>query len=154
MPIEVSMLFWRSDCLFDLIRGIKNKPTREWTCTHLNEIKSFSLTNVITRLASSFGTGNSAFRIPTIRSPSLLPKASKIKCGYCSETVLDALVETSCRSTTLWSVMESVGPCGRCETMSASGTPRVSWTKRRSVMFWARQVWRRSRRTVFPLLRR
>jgi hypothetical protein len=38
--------------------------------------------------------------------------------------------------------------------MRASGTPLVSWIKIRSVMFWARHVWRRSFKTVFPRFKR
>ena len=78
--------------------------------THLNEMKSASLMKVMTRLASSFGTGNSALRIPITLSPSFVLNCSKIKWGYCSETVESALEETSCRRVTLCSVRESVGP--------------------------------------------
>jgi hypothetical protein len=77
-----------------------------------------------------------------------------MRCGYCSETVLSAFELTSCRSTTLDSVIDNVGPWGRCETIRASGTPRVSWTRIRSVMFCAKHVWRRSLSTVFPRFRR
>lgn len=78
--------------------------------TYLNEMKSLSFAKVMTRLASSLGTGKSAPRIPFTRSPNLLPKPSKIRCGYCSDTVLSAFELTSCRSTTFDKVIDRVGP--------------------------------------------
>jgi hypothetical protein len=118
--------------------------------THRNEIKSLSLANVMTLFASSFGTGNSACKIPLTLSPRRVENPSKIRWGYCSDTVELALDDTSWRSTTLWSVMEIVGPWGRCETMSASGTPRCSWIITRSVIPWAWHAGTRSRMTVLP----
>lgn len=55
--------------------------------TYLNEMKSFSFENVIILLLSSLGTGNRYFRQSRILSPNLELKFSKIRCGYCSETV-------------------------------------------------------------------
>jgi hypothetical protein len=54
------------------------------------------------------------------RLPRRDSKPSKTRCGYCSETVEDECEAMSCRRTTLWSVKKTVGPCGKCETMSAS----------------------------------
>jgi len=122
--------------------------------THLKLMKSFSFANVITRLASSFGTGNSAFNIPVTLSPSVVLKPSKTRWGYCSLTVLVAFELTSCRRVTLWSVSERVGPCGRWEIIMASGRPRVSCRRIRSVTFWERQAGMRERITVLPRLRR
>jgi hypothetical protein len=136
----------------------KKTQQKEWgetdSTTYRNDMKSFSLANVITLLASSFGTGNSAFKIPETLSPSFVLNPSMTRCGYCSLTVLVAFELTSWRSTTLCNVNERVGPCGRWEMMSASGTPRVSCKRRRSVTFCEEQACRRSGRTVFPLLRR
>jgi len=130
------------------------QPWHWSTRTYRKEIKSSAFANVMTRLASSLGTGNKAPKIHLTRSPSLLPNPSKIKCGYCSDTVLSAFELTSCRRVTFDNVIESVGPWGRWETMRASGTPLVSWIRIRSVMFCARHVWRRSFKTVFPRFRR
>jgi len=47
--------------------------------THLNEMKSFSFANVITLLASSFGTGNSAFIIPITLSPNFVLNPSNTR---------------------------------------------------------------------------
>ena len=81
--------------------------------THRNEMKSFSFENVMTRLLSSLGTGNRYFRQSLTLSPSLELKFSKIKWGYCSETVDDRYDSMSWRRVTLWSVKYSVGPCGK-----------------------------------------
>jgi hypothetical protein len=121
---------------------------------HLKEMKSLSFINVMTRFASSFGTGNNALKIPMTLSPSCVLNPSKIKCGNCSLTVLVACDETSCRKTTLCRVIDRVGPCGRCEMMSASGTPRCSCTRMRSVMLLERQAGMRSDMVVFPRFRR
>ena len=94
--------------------------------THRKLTKSFSFANVITLLASSFGTGKSARRIPMTLSPSFVENPSNIRLGYCSETVLVAFEETSCRRVTLCRVRDKVGPWGRWEMIMASGRPRVS----------------------------
>ena len=47
--------------------------------THLKEMKSASLANVMILLASSFGTGNKAFNIPETRSPNFVLNPSNIK---------------------------------------------------------------------------
>lgn len=51
-------------------------------------------------------------------------------------------------------VSDRVGPWGKWDIMSASGTPRVSCRRRRSVTFWDMQACKRSGRTVFPRFRR
>lgn len=56
--------------------------------TYRNEMKSFWFAKVMTRFASSFGTGNRKRSALRTRSPSRPPKPSKIRCGYCSLTVL------------------------------------------------------------------
>ena len=69
--------------------------------TYLKEIKSSSLEKVMTLLLSSFGTGKRYFKQSRIRSPSLELKFSKMRCGYCSETVEDLYESMSCRRLTL-----------------------------------------------------
>ena len=73
------------------------------TDAYLNEMKSFSFANVITRLLSSFGTGNRYFRMSRMRSPNFELKFSKMRCGYCSETVDDRYDSMSCLKATLCS---------------------------------------------------
>ena len=57
--------------------------------------------------------GNRFFNILTVRSPSLVEKPSKTRCGYCSLTVPLKLPGISPRNTTLWSEKEAVGPWGK-----------------------------------------
>ena len=81
--------------------------------TDLKLMKSAWLANVMTLFASSLGTGNNALKIAETLSPNSVEKPSNINCGNCSETVLVELELTSWRRVTLWSVSDSVGPCGR-----------------------------------------
>lgn len=67
---------------------IKKEIKKEREKTHLKLITSSSLQNVITLFASSFGTGKRNFNASPTLLPNRLPNFSKIKCGYCSETVL------------------------------------------------------------------
>lgn len=94
------------------------------------------------------------FRILTILSPSLDVKPSKIKCGYDSLTVPRELFGISCRNTTLWRENETVGPCGKCDSVKAVGVPRCSWRriKSESPAAWAEEI--RFGRIRLPRLRR
>jgi ribosomal protein L37AE/L43A len=83
-------------------------------------MKSSSFENVITRVASGLGTGKRCLSTSCTRPPSTLEKFSKIRCGYCSETVESRYAATSCRRRTLFRVKYTVGPCGKCETIIAS----------------------------------
>jgi len=112
---------WTSRCV----------ATKTW-CRKL--MKSFRLANVITRRASSFGTGKRNRSALFTRSPRRPPNPSKIKCGNCSLTVELPWLATSCRRVTLCKVNMTVGPCGKCETTIASGTPRCSCTTIMSVI--------------------
>lgn len=75
----------------------------------------------MTRLLSSLGTGKRYFRTSCIRPPSGELKFSKMRCGYCSDTVEFLYDSMSCRRVTLWRVKNTVGPWGKWETIIASG---------------------------------
>ena len=70
-------------------KSLKGELRPTYNVAYLNEMKSSSFENVMTRLLSSFGTGKRYLRTSRIRSPSFEEKFSKMRCGYCSETVED-----------------------------------------------------------------
>ncbi len=95
--------------------------------------------NVTTRLptfwvevAASRG-GKRCLRICTTRFPRGVEKPSKIRCGYDSDTVPREGDGRSCRRRTLCRENDAVGPCGRCEMVSAVGVPRCSCRRSTSV---------------------
>jgi hypothetical protein len=95
-------VFTKTWCLNNDSR--QHLPLQKKKNSRRNEIKSFSFENVMTRLLSSLGTGNRYFKQSLTLSPSLELKFSKIKWGYCSETVEDRYDSMSWRRVTLWSV--------------------------------------------------
>ena len=97
-------LFTKTWCLNSERLSSAPSAAKKKKITHRNEIKSFSFENVMTRLLSSLGTGNRYFKQSPTLSPSLELKFSKIKWGYCSETVEDRYDSMSWRRVTLWSV--------------------------------------------------
>ena len=60
----------------------------------------------------------------------------------------------SCRRETLCSENDAVGPCGKCETVIAVGTPRCSCSKIRSVNAEAFALLTRFGNTSVPLFNR
>lgn len=96
-------------------------------------IKSFWLSNVKTRVAYDFGTGNKYRRTSFTRTPNLVVKFSKIRCGYCYDIV--PTFSISWRVTRLWMVKMTVGPSGKCEMVMLSGTPWDYWSTMTSLKF-------------------
>jgi len=90
------------------------------------------------------------FSIVTIRFPSVEVKPSNIRCGYDSLTVPRELFGISCRSTTLWSEKETVGPCGKCESVKAAGVPRCSCKRMISDRLLACAASTKPGNTLFP----
>ena len=83
----------------------------------------------------TFGTGKRYLRMFIQRSPSLVLKLWKTRCGAASLTL--PMSGMSCLITMSVIVKYAVGPCGRWHTTRPSGTPRCSWTTRKSVTAFA-----------------